>query len=255
MKAREETKKDYRKDLLIGVMASILASAILWTSEWLFKVVPQIGNALPVAIENIVYTKAASVTVYTPFLLTLRLATIIVLTAIFLAVFILATQKLHKKELERDESIAADTKEKTRKSIENITPTTAEQQANYIRKIRRKTYMLKKKTKRIHIRILLLIEVTVLLAVFLLGIFIIFVQKPIELKKNFDLELQIISPYVDDSMITKLKSDWVLMYSKEQYREIYTVIDKILEEHRISRYEWSTTKTIISGQETPAPAK
>ena len=45
------------------------------------------------------------------------------------------------------------------------------------------------------------------------------------------------------------------MYSKEQYREIYTVIDKILEEHRISRYEWSTTKTIISGQETPAPAK
>lgn len=54
-------------------------------------------------------------------------------------------------------------------------------------------------------------------------------------------------------VISKLKSDWVMMYSKAQYLEIYKTIDAELEKLGISRYYWTTTGTIMSGAETPAP--
>lgn len=253
MAIKEETQKNYKKEILAGVITSLLSSMIVWFAGWVFESAPQIGATLPATIENIIYTKAASVTEFTPFLLALELVSIAVMTAVLAVVFLIATIKLRvKKDSERmlKKMIADAELEKARE--ESQTP---EGEIIYRRKFRRRLSNMGKESRRLSRRLWTLLTLNILLVALLMSAMVNFVQKPVKLKEQFDLEIQIIAPYVEEEVITKLKSDWVLMYSKGQYLEIYDVIDAELEKQGISRYYWSTTRTIISGAETPAPTE
>lgn len=253
MATKEETRKNYKKEILVGVITSLLSSMIAWFAGWILESAPQIGATLPATIENIIYTKAASVTEFTPFLLVLELVSIAVMTAVLAVVFLIATSKLRiQKDSERmlKKMIADAELEKYRE--ESQTP---EGEIIYRRKFRRRISDMDKESRRLSRKLWMLLSLNTLLIALLMSAMVHFVQKPIKLKEQFDLEIQIIAPYVEEDVITKLKSDWVLMYSKEQYLEIYDVIDAELEKQGISRYYWSTTRTIISGAETPAPVE
>lgn len=253
METGKETWKSYKKDIVIGVVTSLLSSAILWFTGWVFEAAPRIGATLPVTIENIIYTKAASVTEFTPFLLVLELISVTTMTVVTVAVFITVTIKWRvRKESERvfREAVANAELEKCREEAQ-----TTEEKKIYKRKLRRRISAFEKEIRRLGKEMWFLLIISVLMTVLLLGIMVNFTQKPIELKEQFDLEIQIISPYVEEEVITKLKSDWVMMYSKKQYQEIYKIIDAELEKQGISRYYWSTTGTIMSGADTPVPTE
>lgn len=251
MKTSKETWKSYKKDIVVGVITSLLSSAILWFAGWLFDTAPRVGATLPTTIENIIYTKAATVTEYTPFLLVLELIWVVVMTAVIFVVFMTATIKLRvEKEGERElkEMVANAELEKCREEAQ-----TPEGKQVYKRKLRRRISAMEKEHRQAGRTMWLLIILLILLITLMLSMMVNFVQRPIELKKQFDLEVQVIAPYVDEDVIAKLKSDWVMMYSKAQYLEIYKTIDAELEKLGISRYYWTTTGTIVSGAETPAP--
>lgn len=253
MATKEETQKNYKQEILVGVITSLLSSAILWLAGWMLESAPQLGATLPATIENIIYAKAASVTEFTPFLLVLELVSLVVITAVLTVVFLIATIKLRaKKDSERMlKKLLADTElEKCRE--ESQTP---EGEIIYRRKFRRRLSDMDKESRRLSRKLWMLLSLNILLIALLMSTMVNFLQKPIKLKEQFDLEIQIIAPYVEEDVIMELKSDWVLMYSKEQYLEIYDVIDAELEKQGISRYYWSTTRTMISGAETPAPTE
>lgn len=253
MKDEKETWKTYKKDIVIGVVTSLLSSAILWFTGWMFETAPRICATVPVTIENIIYTKAASVTEYTLFLLVLELITIVTMAIAAVAILMTATIKWRAgKDSERifREAAANAELEKCKEELK-----TTEEKTKYIRKVRRRIITLEKDSKQMGRKMWLLLTTLILLIAFLLSIMVNFVQKPIKLKEQFDLELQIISPYVEEDVIAKLKSDWIMMYSKKQYLEIYEIIDAELEKQGISRYYWSSTETILSGAEAPALTK
>lgn len=217
MATKEETRKNYKKEILVGVITSLLSSMIVWFAGWVLESAPQIGATLPATIENIIYTKAASVTEFTPFLLVLELVSIAVMTAVLAVVFLIATSKLRiQKDSERmlKKMIADAELEKYRE--ESQTP---EREIIYRRKFRRRISDMDKEIRHLSRKLWMLLTLNILLIALLMSTMVHFVQKPIKLKEQFDLEIQIIAPYVEEEVITKLKSDWVLMYSKEQYLE------------------------------------
>lgn len=253
MEARKETWKIYKKDIVIGVVTSLLSSAILWFIGWLFNISPQVSATLPVTMENIIYTKAASVTEFTPFLLAIEIVSLAVMTAILAVVFWIATIELRiKKYSERKlKKMIADAElEKCREESQ-----TSEGEIIYRRKFRRRLSDMDKESRHLGRKLWMLLTLNILIIALLMSIMVNSVQKPVKLKEQFDLEIQIIAPYVEEDVITKLKSDWVLMCSKEQYLEIYDVIEAELKKQGISRYHWSSTRTIISSAEIPASTK
>ncbi len=55
------------------------------------------------------------------------------------------------------------------------------------------------------------------------------IYKPLSLASKFELDITMIYPYVEESKIHELKSDWVSMRSKAEYIEIYDYIKLVKE--------------------------
>ena len=248
--AIRETQNSYKREMVVGVATSLISSLIIWFCRWIFSSVSTVGADLPTTIESIIYTKAASVAEFTPFIMVLDLIQIVLLAAMLSVVYMSATIKWRiKREVTRDLKEKQDYEELARCRVNVQTENQARQ---YTRKLRRKLRALEKESKRVRVQLWVLLVITLLIVATILSAVVTFVRKPIELKNQFDLELQIIAPYVEEGVITELRSKWILMNSKKQYLEIYEIIDAILVEQNIGRYNWSLIKTITSGAGAPS---
>lgn len=61
------------------------------------------------------------------------------------------------------------------------------------------------------------------------------VLRPSQLWSVFERDITMITPYVEFEQINQLKSDWVCMRQKEDYLEIYEIINAVKEDNSLPK--------------------
>lgn len=218
MKAVYQT---YKRDIWIGIVVSLITAAIIKIAEWLVAVAPSVGTSVSETLSNIIYTMAAT---YTEDFL-LRSAVLFGLGTL-----------LGRSILPIKEGLVGYRKaiwiEKKAKGISQTTlDEIAEAAATEREEINNKkpesfSSIIKDAKRGGRLSILLII-----LIVFIYLVFIVVVTTPMNLHNKFEQDMVKIAPYIEESEIYQLKSDWVCMRSKSEYDVIYLVIDKVKEEN------------------------
>ena len=181
----------YTKEIVIGVVSSILTAVVLSWWDRITLVAPQIGKSFLSTVINAVYANAATYTSDTFSATVLKLFYFVPI--IFLFIFhwgmVERMVKNRKKQAE----------EKDKKQI------------------------IKKKSMNDWIAISCRICVLCLLC----ALAVVYVWEPIQLRVEFERDIIIIAPYVEEHDLLQLESDWMCMKSKEDYDRIYMLIDSV----------------------------
>lgn len=216
-----EIFKKNKKDIFIGVIASIITAAILKFVDWILDIAPSAGHSIMAGLTNIIYSIAA--TQGDNFILTIFLSA-------FLGVFIgtsiptiksgifVFRKTLQIKKIEQSQNVEKSEKIFTKGTSGKDTDT---KEAD-IKKIIRDG-------KKVGI-------ITVFFAVFILAVYLfanVFILRPVNIRDKFDRDIIMIYPYVEESAIYKLKSEWVRMRSKDDYDKIYDYIHRIKLEYSL----------------------
>lgn len=208
----------HKRDIIVGTSASLIAS-FLWTlADWFIKNAPTLGNtALDTAI-NIIYVLSANQTHST--LIEFALFTVFWCGAVF---FIRMLIQVGRHVI----SVS-----KLWKYIKNnlIADSMASTEAVEL--------PIEKRAEKLYQSSLLLAKLSVLSGIlgFLMAFLIYFVIiKPHTLWINFEQDITMISPYIEETEVRQLQSNWVCMRSKDDYMEIYKVIDNIKHIHSLPK--------------------
>lgn len=238
----------YRIDFMIGIAASVVASLLITTGGWVFDAISNIDIGVIGRIEDAVYSRAAAVTPYTTTLLILELVisaalAVIIFTAI---VTICGEVRLSKslaaietKYCEAKSSMPQKENEVSQEKPKRSDGAAEEPQREYLslmkenRRLKQEEKQLKKEHKTILCEIVAL--TIVLLA--LIAICAEFIATPVRLRAQFEQELYIVSPYTDEQTIAQLKSSWVLMKTKDDFIDIYDMVENIHAEYCIDGYK------------------
>lgn len=220
----KEIYNKYKREIWVGVVVSLITTAILKFGDWVIAVVPSVGITLFDTISNVLYSMAATHTdnhllrliLFGGFSVLVGTGAKASINGMKLYRNSLRLEKRTKKysdeEIKKiDEEVAAEQNAKTRKSkpdgiLETI-----------------------KEGKRIGKSAIILVILTVFIYLFLA----FFVTTPMSLYNNFQQDMVKIAPHVEASAVTQLQSDWVCMRSKADYDEIYAVIDRVIEENSL----------------------
>ena len=73
----------------------------------------------------------------------------------------------------------------------------------------------------------------VIMIAFMYVILTFFVGTPMALSNQFEQDIIKIAPYVEETEIKQLKSDWACMRSKADYEDIYEKINAVKDEHEL----------------------
>ena len=203
MKTLKKLWSEYRRELIVGIVTTIITS-ILWNVlTWIIKLSPAVGASFISTLINFFYSVAANST-------NLSLTeTICMFLMGSLFGIMLGTIMIFQKN----------SKPKLIPTLaDNIIPMSEDAVPKEKNTKKRKRNRLK------HLAIFLLI-MTILLSLFLFA----FVLIPSNLYKAFNRDLTMIAPYAEEHQLKLLQSEWVIMQSKEDYLAIYEVINDIKE--------------------------
>ena len=223
--------KKYKSQIIVGAVGSIIGACIMGVGNWFISTAPKIGSSILETISNVIYTSAATLTNGG------------LIAAIFGALFavgsfeVLSTMKEGLPVLVALSKIEKDLKthhvkthpdnadEIIKKHISSIKADKhPAPQAEIIDDILKKRNL-----------IIFLLVVLVLLSIGLFAIVVLLFLGPISLQDQFNQDITIIYPYVEERQILQLKSDWTLMRSKADYFSIYEYINMIKEEYGLFR--------------------
>lgn len=214
----------YKREIWVGVVVSLITTAILKFGDWVIAVVPSVGITLFDTISNVLYSLAAT---HTDNLL-LR----IILLGGFSALVGTAAKwsiegiKLYARILRLEKK----TKKYSAEEIKKIDEEIAAEQNNAPKKSEPDGILETiKEGKRIGKSATQLVVLTLFFYLFLT----FFVTTPMSLYNKFQQDMVKIAPYVEVGNVTQLQSDWICMRSKADYDEIYAVIDRVIEENSL----------------------
>lgn len=251
MEKQSNTQK-HLTDFAIGIAASVAASILITTGDWMFDMISNITFESLDWIEDTVYMRAAAVTPYSTTLLILSLV-----IAIALSVTICIVILTVRGEIRLSRSLA-EIDEKYSKSKETIplkenehpigkpvqaTKSAQEKQREQLearlnslieeaQRLERKEAALKRKHK-LHLYAIASLTAFILVLVM---VYTWLIVKPVRLRAQFEHEIYIVSPYVDEQTISQLKSSWVLMKTKADFIDIYNAVENIHAEYCIDGY-------------------
>ena len=212
----------YKREVWIGVVVSLITTAVLKFGDWLVDIVPAVGSSVFETISNIVYSLAA--TYSDNVILNILLLGSFSFLVGTLAKFIAKGLHLFKSSLRLERN----SRKFSSVELEEINEQASIELENERNKNTQNTIPeLIQHGKRIGKSAVL----TLVLIVFTY-IFITFsVITPMSLSNKFEQDIAKIAPYVEESETIQLKSDWVCMRSKADHDVIYERINQVKEEH------------------------
>lgn len=214
--------KKYKREVWVGVIVSLITTAILKFGDWLVAIIPSVGISIFEALSDVLYILAAS---HSDNLL-LR---ILLLGGFSVLVGSIAgstidgiemyksSLRLEKKSKKFSSEEINKTKEEALTELKNESE---QDEQNSVSEIVKKGKKLGKSA-----------ILTIVLIVFTYVFITFFITTPMSLSNQFDKDIIKIAPYVEESEITQLKSEWVCMESKSDYDEIYDKVNMVKEEH------------------------
>ena len=217
MKFREWIKK-HIKEIIIGVIVSIITTAVLNAADWIKEFAPTAGNSVWVFLSNSFFSSAAKMTETSLISFLFSVAIAFWITYIFSIAF--KGFKLTKRTIKESQDIINDIDNNNLiKPIDDKDITRDD--------IKREATDIIKEGKKIR---KLLIGACIFCSIYL-GFIITFDVIPHVLWTDYQMDLIKIAPYIEQQELDEIKSDWVCMQSKEDYDDIYNRINKIKEEH------------------------
>ena len=217
--------KKYKRDIIIGIVASIVASLVIGIGNWCISAVPQIGSSIIETAVNIKYALAANQTKNS---LSIALLSCVmgcfagtIFTLFRSAVYTLIETLKLKKALN---AVADEVKDKLNKS------STTQEISKKDKKEKESVDELIQRSKHTSLKSILVCIILMISMVFIAETII----APADIRDKFDKDIDMIYPYVEEKDIFQLKSDWVLMKSKDDYIAIYEYVDRIKEENALT---------------------
>lgn len=222
----KELYKKYKREIWVGVVVSLITTAIVKFGDWLLQTIPKVGTTLFERITNVQYTLAATYTVDVIINIMLFGAFSLLIGSVAKTIFDCLVSLKYSLKLEKE------SKNFSSKKLDEIAErVTAEMQAEQKQmqdKPKSIPEAIKNGKKYGKYGIIMII-----LVVFLYVFTSFFVSIPMSLSNSFDKDIVQIAPYIEENEIVQLKSDWVSMRSKADYEEIYNRINAVKEEHEL----------------------
>lgn len=213
--------QEYKREILVGVIISLLTAGIIKFGDWLVNIVPLLGASFFQVLSDAMFTAAAvnsdSVVVGMIFSALVGIgggAILIVIIDVvrsYKKVYLL--EKIARMSPEELEEFMAKPSNRCK-----VTKTKKDDDTLKLASWRKKLGV-----------IIIYICLFVLLYVFSA----LFVIKPMELYSTFQRDMIKISPYIPEKQIVKLKSDWVCMRNKTDYNAIYAAINEVIENYSL----------------------
>lgn len=222
----KELYNKYRREIWVGVVVSLITTAILKFGDWVIAVVPMVGITLFDTISNVLYSLAATHT--DNLLLRILLFGSFSVLVGTVAKSSIEGMKLYMLTLQLEKK----TKKCSTEEIKKIDEKVAAEQNNEAKQSKPNGILETiQKGKRIGKSAIQIVILTIFFYLFLT----FFVTTPMSLYNKFQQDVVKIAPYVEAYEVTKLQSDWVCMRSKADYDEIYTVIDQVIDENALPK--------------------
>ena len=200
----------YKRDIIIGVLTSLITSGIIVIIGWLIKSAPTVGStALDVLIDSIYITAAQqthSTLVETIFSMAVWFGLAFVIQ-LLIHVFLHISKVYNLKKCIN-----------SGKETELFSP-----KAKAELPLDEKVESLYHSATSLRNKAILLMILTLILVA---GLYFFYI-KPHEIWTEFERDVTMIYPYTNEDEIHRLRSDWVCMRSKNDYVEIYKIIDDI----------------------------
>lgn len=203
---------EHKREILVGIIVSIITT-ILWSIiTWFIKEAPKMGITILESIRNVFYRSAA--------IHTESSVSEMIFGALFGSMLGLIIVLIHyinsakRKIMQKENTV--NKKEIQGKSDKKD----SDKNSKKLSKI--------KKSK-------ILLNLGIILLVVNLVFTIAFVLIPTDIYKKFNRDITIISPYVELQEIIKLKSEWVMMDGYDDYQEIYVTINTVKENNNLSK--------------------
>jgi len=219
----KEFIKKYRREVVVGVVVSLITALILKFGDWIIEVVPTVGSTLFESVSNVMYTLAA--THSDNMLLGILLLGGLGAMVGSMAKNIIEGLKLYKsvKEIEkRSKNLSEDEIKKLNEEVVQKPLLEEEQKPESVKDVVSKGKKIGRST--------IMIVITIIFAY----LFISFcITTPMSLSNEFKQDIVKITPYTEEKQIQQLESDWVCMRSKSDYDDIYEFIDEIKREHSL----------------------
>ncbi len=220
----KELYKKYRREIWVGVVVSLITSAIVKFGDWLLNIAPTIGNNLFDTVSNTLYSLAA--THNDNILLHVLLFGGFSILAAYSSKSIIDCLKAYKNAFD----LELKCKKYGQDVLEEIADVALAEKINENKQIERKSVpelvQHGKKLGHSAIRLALMVLFAYLFMAF-------FITAPMTISNNFKSDIVKIAPYVEEYDVKKLQSDWVCMRSKADYDQIYEVIDGVKEAHKL----------------------
>lgn len=210
--------KRHAKEIVIGVIVSIVTTCIFTGAKWIIEIAPEASNLIWQSFLNAFCAAAAKTSDSS----LISFVYSIVFGSFAAYVYNHMNQRLHKTK----ELIA-----KTEELLDAVSnPNLAEKDdekeisTDALKNKLEQTIKDVKKGRRTSI-------VWIVLLALYFGHIFVFYFMPHSLWTEYQRDLMRIAPYMEEQDMDQLKSDWACMQTKADYDEIYERIDKIKEEH------------------------
>ena len=215
----------YSKELLVGVIVSVLTTWIIKGFDWLKEIAPAAGNSAFNAFLGFFYSNLANMSDSSLLSLLLYVALafyIVFLMNTVLKGFSTSNERIQiGKEIksavdsvEKGEAVNKDKKELEKKTLGQIKEE-AEEAIKDGRKMRK-----------------IAIASFIFVVLYLFFIVTTYIA-PNLLWESYKRDVTKIKPYVEQQEIEQIESDWVCMKTKEDYDAIYKIIDDVKEKHNL----------------------
>lgn len=230
--------KKHKIEFFVGIGSSIAATVIISICKYIFDMPISIEPDILRWLDSLVFIRAARINAYSHFLfglsgvLTFTMAVLI--TMIVLSIMI--NNKRHEKTVESRTSDNAES--------DFVQPATKEfkNEEKEIEKLKKEREYLEQKSRSLREKARLQIMVIISLVLVFVTICLAyyeFIVEPVRTKAQFDIEIQVVAPYVEEQEITKLRSDWVRMRSRADFEKICLKIERIYLENGLGEFAWS----------------
>lgn len=210
----------HAKEILIGVIVSIITAGIMKGFEWIAEIAPTAGNSVWRFFSNTFYTSAAKMTETS--LITFLFSALIGIGIVYVYILLSKALDTTKKAITNAEELLDDInnpKPKVHTESKEITEDELKIEVEGIIKDAKRG----RKTTIIG----------VIFFVLYFGCILVFDYLPHGLWTDYQRDLLKIAPYIEQQELDQIKSDWVCMQTKEDYEEIYKQIDEIKNEHSL----------------------
>jgi len=213
--------KAHKNEIIVGIVVSIITAIILKLGDIILLLVPKAGNSVWGALRDGIFYQAGRFSIITP--ITALISALAAMGFTALLVFALsAFRSIRQYQLieKANEIIEKHEKDPTLE----LTDDELQSIEQYAKSSKNKPTVKKLKKDLVYM---------LLIGLLLIGWVWYMLVLPAALNQNFERCITQISPYVEETDILMLRSQWVSMVGKADYDEIAKTVDGIREQYNL----------------------